>query len=581
MGSPFRSKTSLLQKIIVIICGIFFSLIILESAIRAGGFIISFLREQKNIASAKKNGSCRIMCLGESTTAGQYPHILEKVLNNRNMGISFSVIDKGVTAADSSALLLTLEENLDKYHPDIVIAMMGYNDRYILYYKDIPESGTWLFRYSSLYRFIRLMYARVLKKIKKEGYYQVDEDSLKPEAAKIINEEQSNKYKWLFRKAIELNPKNDWAYFGLGCIYKSENKYHEAERLFRKVIELNPENEKLYTKVYREIGESFDIEVSLREILELNPRDDKVYSILGFIYQSNGRLDEAVGLFRKAIELDPKNDWAYFGLGWIYRKVGKFSEAEELIKKAIELNPKNDWAYILLGEIYFERKSFEIAEGLFRKAVALAPKQDTWAYTKLGLFLSRDRQRLLESEQVFKKAIEVKPGHEGAYIRLGLLYQKQSRFFEAEELFRQAIKLDPENDIAYRALESLYKEMDEKELAEEYSKKVSRLALNEYSPVAVTSYRKLKKILDKRGIRLICMQYPMRNIEPLKKIFIEQNGIIFIDNEKIFKEAIARRDYRDYFIDMFAGDFGHCTVRGNELLAENIANVIIKEYFKK
>ncbi|MDD5519062.1 MAG: tetratricopeptide repeat protein [Candidatus Omnitrophica bacterium] len=416
-----------------------------------------------------------------------------------------------------------------------------------MYYKDIPESGTWLFRYSSLYRFIRLMHTHILKKFKREGYYRIDEDNLEPKVIKMVNGKKPNKYKWLFKKVIELNPKN----------------------------------EKLYIKVYREMDKSFDIEVSLKEILELNLRDDRAYSGLGFICQSNTRLDEAEGLFKKAIELNPENDWAYFGLGWIYRKAGKFPEAEGLFKKAIELNPENDWAYIVLGEIYSERKSFEIAEGLFRKAVELAPKQDNWAYTRLGFFLSHDRQRLLESERLFKKAIEVRPGHELAYIGLGLLYQKQSKFFEAEGLFKQAIKLDPENDIAYRALETLYKEMNEKELAEEYSKKASKLALNEYSPLAVVNYRKLKKILDKRGVKLICMQYPMRNIESLKRIFIEQKGIIFIDNERIFKKAIARRGYRDYFIDMFAGDFGHCTVRGNELLAENIADVIIKEYFKK
>ncbi|MFA5402746.1 MAG: tetratricopeptide repeat protein [Candidatus Omnitrophota bacterium] len=535
------------KKLTVIICGVFFALIILELGIYSGGFIISFLREQKNIASVKKSGSCRIMCLGESTTAGQYPHILEEVLNNRNIGVRFSVIDKGVTAANSSALLLTLEENLDRYHPDIVITMMGYNDRFILYYKDIPESGTWLFRYSSLYRFIRLMHTHILKKFKREGYYRIDEDNLEPKVIKMVNGKKPNKYKWLFKKVIELNPKN----------------------------------EKLYIKVYREMDKSFDIEVSLKEILELNLRDDRAYSGLGWIYRKAGKFPEAEGLFKKAIELNPENDWAYFGLGWIYRKAGKFPEAEGLIKKAIELNPENDWAYIVLGEIYSERKSFEIAEGLFRKAVELAPKQDNWAYTRLGFFLSHDRQRLLESERLFKKAIEVSPGHELAYIGLGLLYQKQSKFFEAEGLFKQAIKLDPENDIAYRALETLYKEMNEKELAEEYSKKASKLALNEYSPLAVVNYRKLKKILDKRGVKLICMQYPMRNIESLKRIFIEQKGIIFIDNERIFKKAIARRGYRDYFIDMFAGDFGHCTVRGNELLAENIADVIIKEYFKK
>jgi hypothetical protein len=36
-----------------------------------------------------------------------------------------------------------------------------------------------------------------------------------------------------------------------------------------------------------------------------------------------------------------------------------------------------------------------------------------------------------------------------------------------------------------------------------------------------------------------------------------------------------------YFVDMSGGDFGHCAPKGNRLLAENIANVILKEVFHK
>jgi hypothetical protein len=32
-------------------------------------------------------------------------------------------------------------------------------------------------------------------------------------------------------------------------------------------------------------------------------------------------------------------------------------------------------------------------------------------------------------------------------------------------------------------------------------------------------------------------------------------------------------------VDMFGGDFGHCTEKGNQLLAQNIADTILKEVF--
>ena len=69
----------------------------------------------------------------------------------------------------------------------------------------------------------------------------------------------------------------------------------------------------------------------------------------------------------------------------------------------------------------------------------------------------------------------------------------------------------------------------------------------------------------------------------MKRMFMWQakSDIIFVDNEKIFKDAIREFGYHEYFIDASGGDFGHCTERGNRLLAENIANVILKEHFDK
>ncbi|MFH1363885.1 MAG: hypothetical protein ABIH45_06740 [Candidatus Omnitrophota bacterium] len=71
----------------------------------------------------------------------------------------------------------------------------------------------------------------------------------------------------------------------------------------------------------------------------------------------------------------------------------------------------------------------------------------------------------------------------------------------------------------------------------------------------------------------------MMNIEPLKKMLRPNEGVIFVDNEMLFKNATEKEGYDEYFTDSFAGDFGHCTVKGNKLLAENIAKAISKKLF--
>jgi len=265
-----------------------------------------------------------------------------------------------------------------------------------------------------------------------------------------------------------------------------------------------------------------------------------------WFYRNQGKSSQAEDLLKKAIELNPKNRGACFALVWLYRDQGKSSQAEDLLKKAIELNPKNDAAYLELGRFY------------------------------------RDQGKSSQAECSFKKYIELNSQNEGAYLELGQFYQYQNKFSEAEGSFKKAIELNPKSDAAYGALLILYEETGKPELAEEYAKKANAARLGYYNPVTVNNYHKLKKILDKRGIRLVCVQYPMRSIEPLKKIFEgNEQGIIFVDNEKIFRDAVRKDGPRTYFRDMFAGDFGHCTERGNRLLAENIASAILKEVFGK
>ena len=93
------------------------------------------------------------------------------------------------------------------------------------------------------------------------------------------------------------------------------------------------------------------------------------------------------------------------------------------------------------------------------------------------------------------------------------------------------------------------------------------------------NYRKLHDMVSDRGIQLVCVQYPMLSADPLFEIFRDREGIIFVSNEEIFKEAVGKEGYDEYFTDKFGVYFGHCTPKGNQLLAENIAETLLKEYF--
>jgi hypothetical protein len=159
----------------------------------------------------------------------------------------------------------------------------------------------------------------------------------------------------------------------------------------------------------------------------------------------------------------------------------------------------------------------------------------------------------------------------------------QKKFAESKQAFINALEINPLNYFALGGLATKYKELRENGLSSSYTAKLTDLRNQYFNPATTKNYLSLKRILDKRKIKLVCAQYPMRNIAPLKEIFQDepQGSVIFVDNEKIFTDGVQKHGYEEYFKDMFAGDFGHCTENGNRLLADNIANTIITEFFNK
>ena len=564
-----RPGVSFPKKIALIFLGIFLFIILLEVGLRLGGFVLQSIQEHGNLQSIKQGSIYRILCLGESTTERQYPHLLEQVLNRHNIGMRFSVIDKGRATSNTLYILSRVESYLTEYHPDMVVAMMGINDKGVKYYEDIPESDTWLFKHCRVYRFGRMLYMHLLKALRKKDIYgftpKASAGKTKPEAAGMVPEKSKPKSPFLTRIS-----------------FFEEERFRQAENSFEKAVEINPNDDHAYVelgRVCQDYGKNLQAENLLKKAIEINPKHDDAYVELGQLYVERVKFPQAEGLFKKALEMNPKNDDAYVGFGRIYRKQGDNVQAEAFFKKAIELNSRNDHARVELGQLYLDQGKYLQVEDSLKKAVELNP-ENYRAWLDLGKIYRR-QNKFLEAEDAFKKSIELNPVNDYAYLEFGAVSREQGKFPQAEDLFKKALEINPENDHAAGALLSMYEEMSKPELAKEYAKKVKGSKAEDYAAVTVNNYRKLKEILDRKGIKLVCAQYPMRHVEPLKRIFENNAGIVFVDNEGVFKEAVKQAGYKEYFEDMFAGDFGHCTRKGNELLAQNIATVILKEVFNR
>jgi len=188
----------------------------------------------------------------------------------------------------------------------------------------------------------------------------------------------------------------------------------------------------------------------------------------------------------------------------------------------------------------------------------------------------RSEQRWEDSEGALIEAIGMNPSNISAYMELIETFKQQEKFRPIEDVYKKAITSNQDNPWGYAGLSKYYRDAGRDQLAKEYAQKAESLRLQYLSTTIKENYLKLKKITDEQLIPLMIVQYPLLSIEPLKKIFNDQKGILYVENRSNFQAAIETKGFDVLFNDSFAGEFGHATKEGNRLLAENVAAVILK-----
>jgi hypothetical protein len=133
--------------------------------------------------------------------------------------------------------------------------------------------------------------------------------------------------------------------------------------------------------------------------------------------------------------------------------------------------------------------------------------------------------------------------------------------------------------LVYGYVASCYEEGGRKDLAAPYLKKVEACSVDAYSALARSNLKAVKKIVLDKGLQLVFIQYPMRDIRALQAVFaddLDRDRIIFVDNGPVFRRAVSERGYEGIFNDRANGNFGHGTREGNRILAENVARAILQ-----
>lgn len=511
-------NNKLLKNLGAVFLGAVFVLFVLEMSLQFWSF---FQNRLENKPQKINDDQFVILALGESTTVSikdfqgndfSWPALLQELLNQGYDEIKFKVVNLGVGGTNSAAILDNLPDYLEKYKPDLVVSMMGINDYGQIEYEAAAGLDHQQFR-SKLrtYQLYKFLWAQIR-----------DHDLL-------VNLKEITK--------TECNSEP-------ACL--AEARFYEKNDQTQQAI------------------------VSWQRVVDFNPKNTEALLWLGRHHFARGQFNQAVDYYQHFLELESLNEEVKLDLAHAYLQQGKGFKAYDLFKEVLARNPQQPRAY--LGLIY-TINSIGNESRVLDELLQIEHDLDFYqvdsaeVYTALaghGQYYNYGQRQL----QLLEKAHKIAPDDLSTLISLARYHVQHDNLDQAEKYYLSALENDQAGSLVILELIQLYEELERDQDVDELIS-----LLNEQHQY-VYHYLQLYQNLNEQQIPLVAVQYPMRSIKPLAEIFQNKEGVWLVDNQASFQQLIDEIGKDQVFLDLFAGDFGHCTQRGNDQIAQNIMTVL-------
>ncbi|HQW35087.1 MAG TPA: tetratricopeptide repeat protein [Thermoflexales bacterium] len=186
---------------------------------------------------------------------------------------------------------------------------------------------------------------------------------------------------------VDLDPKNQSAWYGFGVQNKQVGFYDKAIKAYEKAIALDPKLAYPHNglgNVYSDQGDYPAAINAYEKAIALDPKFADPHYRLGSVYSDQGDYPAAINAYEKAIALDPKDAYPHHGLGIVYRLQGDYPAAINAYEKAIDLDPKYATPHNGLGLTYLGQGKPERAIDEFNEYLK-KDKEDYSVLFNLGL----------------------------------------------------------------------------------------------------------------------------------------------------------------------------------------------------
>jgi tetratricopeptide (TPR) repeat protein len=190
-----------------------------------------------------------------------------------------------------------------------------------------------------------------------------------------------------------------------------------------------------------------------KQAIAAQPTNPSTYIDLARVQIYAGQFEEALTNSEDGLLLSSNNSMAYAVRGWAYTKKGNYVDAETALKKAISIDTNNGQAHAyyaeLLGLMYQNNTgpfdSIDLASEESRVAVSLAPNSIEANFARGFILEITDNREL--AVQAYLAAININPNISEFHLALGRTYKGLGALANAIDEYTLANTLNPSDPL--------------------------------------------------------------------------------------------------------------------------------------